>query len=279
MISDAAMVILPDAASDHLRAMAKAAELAGQGLLAAFARLERLSITEKTQGDFVSDADLQAEQAISQRLMASYPDYGWLGEETGARAGGTDGWRWIVDPLDGTTNFLKGVPHWAVSIALYHNDTPICGIVFDPVKRETFSAERGKGAQLNGRAMRVSRDVEMSAALLASGVPAGGRTTYLPHCLADLEQLMPATSGLRRMGAAALDLAYVAAGRFDAYWERNLGAWDIAAGRLLVEEAGGMFTPLWPDSDVLDTGSFIASNGALHAAIADALTPGRVPAP
>ncbi|MEL7178570.1 MAG: inositol monophosphatase family protein [Pseudomonadota bacterium] len=262
---------LPKTASATLQTMAEAAILAGDGLLVASERLSGLTITEKTQGDFVSEADVQAERVIFDHLMQAFPGYGWLGEETQEQASHADGLRWIVDPLDGTTNFLKGLPHWAVSIALFQGDEPLAAIIHDPVKAEMFSAEKRKGAYLNGRPITVSKAVPMSAALLASGVPAGGRTTYLSHCLDDLEQLMPQTAGLRRWGAAALDLAYVAAGRFDAYWERNLGAWDIAAGMLIVQEARGRFTPLWADRPVLASGSFLASNGALHDAVEAAL--------
>ncbi|WP_239479931.1 inositol monophosphatase family protein [Actibacterium sp. 188UL27-1] len=256
--------------------MADAALLAGQGLRVASRQLGGLTITEKTRGDFVSNADLQAEKVIFDHLMRHFPDYGWLGEETQERASGQDGLRWIVDPLDGTTNFLKGLPHWAVSIALFQGDDPRAALIYDPAKAEMFCAENGKGAYLNGQAITVSEAVPFSAAVVASGVPAGGRTTYLPHCLDDLRQLMPQTAGLRRWGAAALDLAYVAAGRFDAYWERNLGPWDIAAGMLIVREAGGRFTPLWADQDVLSSGSFLASNGALHDAVEAGLNQARL---
>jgi myo-inositol-1(or 4)-monophosphatase len=258
---------LPPEASDTLHIMAQAASLAGQGLLQAADRLSSLKITEKTTGDFVSDADMMAEKTISNHLMQRYPDYGWLGEETGTKPGRSSGLRWIVDPLDGTVNFLKGLPHWAVSIALCDGETPLAAIVFDPAKRELFSAERGGGAYLNGNPIAVSRDVPLSSALMATGLPAGGRITYLPHSLQDLNATMPHTAGLRRWGAAALDLAYVAAGRFDCYWERNLGPWDIAAGILLVQEAGGRVTPLWSDRSILSSGSFLASNGALHNAV------------
>ncbi|EBA11979.1 inositol monophosphatase family protein [Roseobacter sp. CCS2] len=271
-----AQQFLPQAASNTLCIMAEAALLAGQGLLAASERLTGLTVTEKTAGDFVSEADVQAEKVIFDHLMQAFPDYGWLGEETQERASRADGLRWIVDPLDGTTNFLKGLPHWAVSIALFKVDEPLVALIYDPVKAEMFCAEKGAGAYLNGRKITVSAAVPIGAALVASGVPAGGRTTYLPHCLDDLEQLMPQTAGLRRWGAAALDLAYVAAGRFDAYWERNLGPWDIAAGMLIVTEAGGRFTPLWVDRPVLSSGSFLASNGALHDAVAATLNKAQV---
>lgn len=258
---------LPQSASPTLTIMADAAVLAGQSLLEASRKPHELHIAQKTAGDFVSSADRQAEQIIFDHLSRHFPHYGWLGEETGERPSGEDGLRWIVDPLDGTTNFLKGLPHWAVSIALFRGDEPLSAIVYDPAKREMFCAEKGRGAYLNGQMITVSSEVDFDTALLASGVPSGGRTTYLDHCLEDLAVLMPKTAGLRRWGAAALDLAYVAAGRFDAYWERNLGPWDIAAGMLLVKEAGGQFTPLWPDQTALASGSFIASNGAFHRAL------------
>lgn len=256
--------LLPSSASDRLRVMARAAVCAGESLTHAAKSLTTLTISEKTTGDFVSNADTDAEQVISDILLAHSPDYGWLGEETGARTGGTSNLRWVVDPLDGTVNFLRGLPHWAVSIALCDGDTPIAAIVFDPAKGELFCAEQGKGAHLNGQPLSVSKDVPLDAALMATGLPAGGRITHLPHSLQDLAATMPQTAGLRRWGAAALDLAYVAAGRFDCYWERNLGAWDIAAGILLVQEAGGRVTPLWADQDMLSSGSFLATNGDLH---------------
>lgn len=243
--------------------MAAAAAHAGEALLAASRDRHQLTITEKSAGDFVSDADHRSEAIIAAHLERAFPGYGWLGEESAERPSQVDGLRWIVDPLDGTTNFLKGLPHWAVSIALYQNEAPLCAIIHDPVKSETFSAERGKGAFLNGRPIRVNTNAPFDSALLATGVPAGGRSTFLAHCLRDLDHLMPQTAGIRRWGAAALDLAYVAAGRLDAYWERNLGPWDIAAGVLIVEEAGGSIVPLWPERPLLETGSFLAADASL----------------
>ena len=275
-MTDSMAGLLPAAVSGTLRIMAEAAIRAGDGLLLASKDLAMLTVEEKTAGDFVSDADVQAEKVIYDHLTHHFPDYGWLGEETGELASRDAGLRWIVDPLDGTTNFLKGLPHWAVSIALVQRDAPLAAIVYDPPKGEMFCAETGAGAYLNGSAITVSRSVPISAALLGTGVPAGGRTTYLPHCLEDLERLMPQTAGVRRWGAAALDLAYVGAGRFDAYWERNLGPWDIAAGMLIVREAGGRVTPLWTDSPALKSGSFLASNGALHDAVEAALNRAKV---
>lgn len=254
---------LPSNASHHLTAMADAALSATAGLQQAFANRDALQVEQKTKGDFVSQADREAEAQIARKLTSAYPDYGWLGEETGSRLGqGTD-LHWVVDPLDGTTNFVKGIPHWAISIALCDKDEIVAALVCDPIKNEVFSAERGTGAYLNGGRIWVSDEGDLQNALFATGVPAGARVTYLKAALADIERLMPSCAGIRRGGAAALDLAYVAAGRVEGYWERNLGAWDIAAGLLLVREAGGLVQPLWPNTDILATGSLIASNSEL----------------
>jgi len=259
-----------DPGDDVLRLMTGVAQEAGALLLDRFGAVKSIPRTEKTAGDFVSDADLTAERMIRARLQATHPGIGWLGEETGA-SGDPAGLRWIVDPLDGTTNFLHGLPHWAVSIALARGEHVISGVVHDPVKAETFTAGAGTGAHLNNAPIRVSQDVALSHALLATGVPAGGRVTYLSHSMRDIEDLMPECAGIRRWGAATLDLAYVAAGRIDAYWERNLGAWDVAAGLLLVTEAGGDVRPLWPGRSVLETGSFLAANADLGPLLAPRL--------
>ncbi len=250
-------------ASEHMQAMARAALRAGVGLQQAFKTRDTLNISQKSKGDFVSDADRTAEAEINLHLTATYPKYGWLGEETGTRAGIGTALRWVVDPLDGTTNFLKGIPHWAISIALCDGDDILAALIYDPQKAEMFTAERSCGAFLNGRQISVSGEGDLTAALFATGVPAGGRVTYLKSALQDLERLMPECAGIRRNGAAALDLAYVAAGRLEGYWERNLDPWDIAAGILLVQEAKGVVQPLWPDQDIFSSGSFLASNAAL----------------
>ncbi len=258
MSKDNRLASVAATASNTLLLMAKAASMAARGLVKSALQRSSLTIEEKSVGDFVSQADRIAEDTIFELLEGAFPDYGWLGEERTERPVDTDGYRWIVDPLDGTTNYLKGVPHWAISIALCHGNEPVAALIFDPMKAETFSAERGKGAYLNGMPIKISEGVDLNAALLATGVPNGGRSMYLGHCLRDLDALMPQTAGIRRFGAAALDLAYVAAGRLDAYWERNLGPWDIAAGALIVREAGGCVRPLWPDQSLLSSGSFIA---------------------
>ena len=223
--------------------MIKAARRAGKSLVKDFREVENLQVSTKGPGDFVSKADREAERLIKEDLMGARPTYGWLGEETGGEDGADPTRRWIVDPLDGTTNFLHGMPHWAISIALEHKGEIVSAVVYDPAKDEMFWAEKGAGAWLNdNRRLRVSGRRSMAEAVFATGVPFGAKKT-LPAMLADLARLMPACAGVRRWGAASLDLAYVAAGRFDGYWERELQPWDIAAGLLLVKEAGGLVGP------------------------------------
>jgi myo-inositol-1(or 4)-monophosphatase len=250
--------------SANLNLMIKAARKAGRALVKDFREVENLQVSAKGPGDFVTKADREAERIIKEELMGGRPSYGWLGEETGETKGEDPTRRWIVDPLDGTTNFLHGMPHWAVSIALEHKGEVVAGVVFDPAKDEMFFAEKGQGAWLNdNRRLRVSGRKAMHEAVFATGVPFGAKRT-LPLMLQDLARLMPACAGVRRWGSAALDLAYVAAGRFDGYWEREINAWDMAAGILIVREAGGMATGIG-DGNPLDTGTVIAGNASLFA--------------
>ncbi|MEM6634385.1 MAG: inositol monophosphatase family protein [Pseudomonadota bacterium] len=244
--------------SANLNVMIKAARKAGRGLVKDFGEVENLQTSMKAAGDFVSKADIEAERVIKEELMGARPTYGWLGEEGGGSAGQDPTRRWIVDPLDGTTNFLHGLPHWAVSIALEHKGQIVAGVVHDPAKDETFFAEKGQGAWLNESRLRVSNRRNMIECIFATGLPFAGRSD-LPESLQDLGQLLPKTAGVRRWGAAALDLTYVAAGRYDGFWERNLNAWDIAAGLLIVREAGG-FTAGIGGGDPLVEGSVIAAN-------------------
>ncbi len=190
----------------------------------------------KGAGDFVSRADLAAEKIIRDELMGTRPNYGWCAEESAEVEGIDPTRRWIVDPLDGTTNFLHGLPHWAVSIALEYKGEIVAGVIFDPAKDEMFVAEKGQGAWMNESRLRVSGRTKMIEACFATGLPFGGRAD-LPETLQDLARVLPVCSGVRRWGAAALDLAYVAAGRYDGYWERGLHAWDMAAG--IVDRARG----------------------------------------
>lgn len=248
--------------SANLNLMIKAARKAGRALVKDFREVENLQVSAKGPGDFVSKADREAERIIKDELMGGRPSYGWLGEETGAQEGEDPTRRWIVDPLDGTTNFLHGMPHWAVSIALEHKGEIVAGVIFDPAKDEMFFAEKGQGAWLNdNRRLRVSGRKAMHEAVFATGVPWGAKRT-LPLMLQDLARLMPACAGVRRWGSAALDMAYVAAGRFDGYWEREINAWDMAAGIVIVREAGGMAGAIGTGSP-FDTGAVIAGNAAL----------------
>jgi myo-inositol-1(or 4)-monophosphatase len=245
--------------SANLNLMIKAARKAGRSLVKDFREVENLQVSSKGPGDFVSKADREAERILKDELMAGRPNYGWLGEETGEDEGTDPTRRWIVDPLDGTTNFLHGLPHWAVSVALEHKGEIVAGVVFDAAKDELFYAEKGLGAYMNETRLRVSGRRHLIECIFATGVPFGGRPT-LPATLQDLARLMPACAGVRRWGSAALDLAYVAAGRYDGYWERGLNAWDVAAGVLLVKEAGGFVGPIRDGENPVDSGRLIAAN-------------------
>ena len=246
--------------SANINVMMKAARAAGRSLMRDFGEVENLQVSRKGPGDFVSRADLRAEEIIKDILIESRPNYGWLGEEGGEAQGEDPTRRWIVDPLDGTTNFLHGLPHWAISIALEHKGKIVAGVVFNPAGEEMFVAEKGGGAWLNDRRIRVSARSEWNEMLFATGLPFGARDD-LPETLQDLSRLLPGTSGVRRAGSAALDLAYVAAGRYDAFWERNLNLWDIAAGLILVTEAGGFLGTIDEGKKLED--SLIASNSEI----------------
>ncbi len=245
--------------SANLNIMIKAARKAGRSLVKDFREVENLQVSMKGAGDFVSKADLAAEALLKEELLGARPNYGWLGEETGSQDGEDPTRRWIVDPLDGTTNFLHGMPHWAVSIALEHKGKIVAGVVYDPAKDEMFFAEKGEGAWLNNTRLRVSGRNRLIECVFATGVPFGN-SPHLATSLQDMARLSPACAGVRRWGAAALDLTYVAAGRFDGYWEYGLNAWDIAAGVLILREAGGFVEAIDGTSRVVENGSLIASN-------------------
>ena len=256
-------------ASANLNVMIKAARKAGRSLVKDFREVENLQVSSKGPGDFVTRADREAERIIKEELRGARPNYGWCGEETGTEPGEDPTRRWIVDPLDGTTNFLHGLPHWAVSIALEHKGEVVAAVVFDPAKDELFTAEKGDGAFVNDKRLRVSGRRDMNSAIFATGVPFGGRGT-LPATLKDLARLMPVCAGVRRWGSAALDMAYVAAGRYDGYWERGINAWDVGAGWLLVREAGGFVEPLRPhEGPGVDAGDIVAANAQLFAGFAE----------
>lgn len=248
--------------SANLNIMLKAARKAGRSLVKDFREVENLQASMKGAGDFVSRADLAAEEILKEELMGARPTYGWLAEEGGWEEGKDPTRRWIVDPLDGTTNFLHGLPHWAVSIGLEHKGAVVAGVVYDAAKDEMFFAEKGAGAWMNESRIRVSQRNRMIESIFATGLPFGGRAD-LPLTLQDLARLMPVCAGVRRWGSAALDLAYVAAGRYDGFWERRLHAWDLAAGLIILREAGGLVEPLTAGGEILEDGEVIGANEAI----------------
>ena len=236
--------------SANLNVMLKAARKAGRALAKDFREVENLQVSMKGAGDFVSRADIAAEKILKTELMGARPTYGWLAEEGGEEEGQDPTRRWIVDPLDGTTNFLHGLPHWAVSIALEHKGEVVAGVIYDASKDEAFFAEKGAGAWMNESRLRVSGRSKMIESIFATGLPFGGR-------------LMPTCAGVRRWGSAALDMAYVAAGRYEGFWERRLNAWDLAAGVIIVREAGGFVEPLRSGGNILADGEVICGNEAI----------------
>ena len=241
-----------------LRAGRKAAELIERSM----ERLDFLTIEEKSRNDFVTEIDKKSEQEIIYHLRKAYPDHAFLGEEGGQQ--GESDYVWIIDPLDGTTNFIHGIPHFAVSIACVHKGQLLHAVVIDPVKREEFTASKGKGATLNGRRMRVSPRRSMNGALIGTGIPFSGfALENMPSYIATLQDIASETAGIRRAGAAALDLAYVAAGRLDGFWEMNLKPWDIAAGILLVKEAGGLISDFKGGNSSLESGNIVCASPKL----------------
>jgi myo-inositol-1(or 4)-monophosphatase len=245
--------------SANINVMIKAARKAGRSLMRDFKEVENLQVSAKGPGDFVSRADLKAEEILQEELMEARPNYGFFGEEGGEVKGADPTRRWIVDPLDGTTNFLHGLPHWAISIALEHKGEIVAAVIFNPIGEEMVIAEKGGGAWLNDKRIRVSGRSRMIEMIFATGLPFGGRGD-LPDTLQDLARILPACAGVRRWGSAALDLAYTAAGRYDGFWERRLNSWDIAAGLLMIKEAGGLSCSVYPDGKSMDDGSVIAAN-------------------
>ncbi|MEX2629901.1 MAG: inositol monophosphatase family protein [Tistlia sp.] len=252
-----------------INVMVRAVNQAARGLKRDFGEVENLQVSKKGPADFVSAADIKAEQVLRKELSRARPDYGFLMEESG----GTDpkpgcDRRWIVDPLDGTTNFLHGLPHFAISVGLAEGDEIVAGVIYDPIKDELFWAEKGGGAFLNDRRLRVSSRRQLSEGLFATGIPFLGSSKDDGVFLRELTAVMQSSSGVRRWGVASLDLAYVAAGRFDGFWEQGLSPWDFAAGILLVREAGGIVTDIAGDRVALDGHSVIAANDHLHRLLA-----------
>jgi myo-inositol-1(or 4)-monophosphatase len=242
-----------------LNVMVQAATKAGRSLRRDFGEVEQLQVSLKGPADFVSAADRRAEDVLRQELQRARPDYGLLMEESGAIAGHDPTHRFVVDPLDGTTNFLHGVPHFAISIALERQGTLVAALVFNPITGELFTAERGGGAFFNDRRMRVAGRARLAQCILGCGIP------FLGHgdgarFRRELAALQGQVAGIRRFGSAALDLAWVAAGRFDGFWERDLAPWDMAAGILLVREAGGFVSDLDSGDAMLTKGHIVAGN-------------------
>ncbi|GAB3482931.1 type III secretion system regulator SuhB [Azotobacter salinestris] len=259
----------------------RAARSAGELIFRSTERLDVISVDEKDAKDYVSEVDRAAEQTIIATLRKAYPNHAILGEEGGLQPGSGEGadYQWIIDPLDGTTNFLRGVPHYAVSIACKYKGRLEHAVVLDPVRQEEFTASRGNGAALNGRRIRVSPRKSLDGALLGTGFPfRDSQLEYLENYLGMFRALTGQTAGIRRAGAASLDLAYVAAGRYDAFWEFGLSEWDMAAGALLIQEAGGLVSDFAGGHEFLEKGHVVAGNTKCFKAVLTAIQPHLPPA-
>jgi myo-inositol-1(or 4)-monophosphatase len=240
----------------------RAARKAGDIIARSCDQLGSLTVTTKSKNDYVSEVDQRAEQAIIETLAKAYPDHSILAEESGQHSGNE--FEWIIDPLDGTTNFLRGIPQYAVSIGLRHKGKFQQAVVYDPIKQELFTASRGEGAQLNNKRIRVSQCKGIDGALFGTGIPfREGHLDILDDYLGMMQAMIPGSAGIRRAGSAALDLAYVAAGRFDGFWEYDLNQWDMAAGVLLVEEAGGLVSDFSGGFEFMESGNIIAATPKL----------------
>ena len=251
------------ALSPNINVMIKAAEKAARSLIRDFGEVEQLQVSRKGPGDFVSAADHRAEEIIFDELSRARPDYGFLMEESGVKGPKDAEYIFIVDPLDGTSNFLHGLPQWCISIGLEHQGEVIAGIIYDPVKDEMFRAEKGNGAFIRNKRLRVSGRKSLDGTMIATGQPQreqGKEQLFIR----EYEAVLSHTLGIRRFGAAALDLAYVAAGRFDGFWERGLNAWDMAAGYIIVKEAGGIITDIKGATNPVHKNNVLCANSDLH---------------
>jgi len=249
----------------------KAARRAGDIMIRQLNRLDTLKVSEKGRNEFVTDVDHRAEEAVVEIIRDFYPDHAILAEERGRE--GEHEFEWIIDPLDGTTNYIHGFPTFAVSIAVRHGKTIEHGVVYDPMRQEIFSASRGQGAQLDGRRIRVSQRHRLDDSLIATGFPYRHDQSDVERYLKMLAAVMSSSAGVRRPGSAALDLCYVAAGRVDGFWELGLNIWDIAAGTLLIREAGGRISDLEGGDSYLERGSLVAGNPKIYAALSRLLAP------
>ena len=253
-----------------LNVMVQAATKAGRSLARDFGEVQNLQVSMKGPADYVSQADRKAEKIIYDELSKARPGYSFLMEESGAVEGSDDQHRWIIDPLDGTTNFLHGIPVFAISIALERQGVLVAGLIYNPAMDELYTAERGGGAFLNDRRLRVAARRNLNDCVIGTGVPHLGRGDHGRY-LVELRNVMGEVAGIRRMGAAALDLAYVAAGMLDGFWEDVLNPWDMAAGMLLIREAGGFVSDKSGGQDIFGTGAVVAGNEAIHGALIKAL--------
>ena len=250
----------------------RAARAAGDVILRNIDKLDRLKVETKSQNDFVTQVDYKAEELIIENIHQAYPDHSILAEESGQSDHPDSDYQWIIDPLDGTTNFLHGFPQFAVSIALKHKNRLEVAVVFDPLKNELFTAARGEGAQLNNRRIRVSQQKGLNGSLVGTGFPFK-HPQHLDTYLATFKAVHPQTAGIRRAGSAALDLAYVAAGRLDGFWELGLNPWDMAAGALLIREAGGIVTDFSGEGNYLQTGNVVAAASKTYQPLFETIKP------
>lgn len=252
----------------------RAARKAGELIARATENLDRLEIESKSANDFVTEVDRASEKEIIYHLSKAYPDHAFLAEEGGSSGNADSEYRWLIDPLDGTTNFIRGIPHFAVSIACEYRGKLEHAVVLDPIRREEFTASRGRGAQLNGRRIRVSKLAGLEGALLGTGIPFKERQTeHLEAYITSLQILAARSGGIRRAGTAALDLAYVAAGRLDAFWELGLAPWDIAAGVLLIREAGGLIDDFNGAATYMESGNIVCGNPKCFKAVLQVTKP------
>jgi myo-inositol-1(or 4)-monophosphatase len=255
-----------------INVMVKAARRAGRSLNRDLGEVENLQVSLKGPANFVSLADKRAEEMIYSDLTKARPGFGFIGEEGGTREGTDKSHTWIVDPLDGTTNFLHGIPQFAISIGLSREDVIIAGVIYNPANDELYIAERGKGAFLNDKRLRVAGRRKLEECVIACGLPHIGRGDY-EVALKEMKALQDKVAGFRRFGAASLDMAYVAVGRLDGYWERNLQPWDMAAGQIMVRESGGIVTGIEGHDNAMTTGNVLCGNEFVHAELVKILKP------
>ncbi|MEM7289023.1 MAG: inositol monophosphatase family protein [Pseudomonadota bacterium] len=262
------------ARSALLNVMTNAAFKAGRSLSRDFGEIQNLQVSRKGPGDFVTNADLKAEKIIREELLASRPKFGFLMEESGETKGSDPQNRWIVDPLDGTLNFMHGVPHFCISIALEREGEIVAGVIYNPATDELFVAERGQGAFANDTRMRVAARRELADCLMVTNIPRFGQSDHA-GALAEQAEVMKTTIGVRSSGSTALDLAYLAAGRFDGTWQRGPQAWDFAAGIIMIREAGGFTTALDGGRDMFGSGTILAGNEWIHKQLGDLVNGAR----